>query len=286
MKAAAFDYLRPGSVAEAVKALSGAAKEGRFAKVLAGGQSLGPMLNLRLARPELLIDISKLAELCEGRDDGDSVRLGAAVTHAAIEDGRVPDPTGGALRAVARGIAYRAVRNRGTIGGSLAHADPAADWISTLAALDATVEVQGPRGSRIVKVGGLMSGAFATGLDEAEIVTAVRIPKPSADARWGFYKINRKTGEYAHAIGVVLADPERGVCRAVVGAVEAPPIVIDDAAERLFGGRIADGALIDRYDEAAAAAVVDGTELGRDPYERRIHLVALRRAVQLAEVPR
>ena len=113
------------------------------AKVLAGGQTLGPMLNLRLAQPALLVDITRIPELAAVSEDADAVTIGATVTHAAIEDGRVPDPTGGFLARVARGIAYRAVRTRGTIGGSLAHADPAADWLSCLAALGAEVVIAG-----------------------------------------------------------------------------------------------------------------------------------------------
>ena len=282
MKATGFDYVQPKSARDAVDLLAEARRAGRFAKLLAGGQSLGPMLNLRLAAPELLIDISRAEDLTESGGGKDGVSLGAAICPSQIEDGAVPDPTGGVLPAVARGIAYRAVRNRGTIGGSLAHADPAADWISALAALGAEVEAMGPTGSRRIAVDGLMTGAFQTVLAEDEIITRVEVAGPSAAARWGFYKIVRKSGDYALAIGAVLIDPERNLARAVIGAVEAPLIVIADAGERLFAGRTTDGPLIDSYDETAAAAIVDGSHLVHDAYERRIHLVALRRAVQLA----
>ncbi|MBO0739911.1 MAG: FAD binding domain-containing protein, partial [Hyphomicrobiaceae bacterium] len=113
MKPVAFAYARPASVGEAARML--AAEPG--AKVLAGGQTLGPILNLRLAQPVLLIDIARIPELAAVTEDADGATIGATVTHAAIEDGRVPDPTGGFLARVARGIAYRAVRTRGTIGG-------------------------------------------------------------------------------------------------------------------------------------------------------------------------
>ena len=144
MKAAAFDYLRPRDLAEALHAVRGA-----DAKLIAGGQSLGPMLNLRLARPKVLVDVSKLAELRTIADEGDAWRLGAAVTHAELED----RPLAGCepLAKVARVVAYRAVRNRGTVGGSLAHADPAADWPVVFAALDATVRVVGPAGRREIR---------------------------------------------------------------------------------------------------------------------------------------
>ena len=121
MKAAQFDYVRPRDLGEALDALKAA-----DAKPIAGGQWLGPMLNLRLARPKLLVDVSRLAELKSITDEGDAWRIGAAVTHAELED----KPLAGCepLANVARVVAYRAVRNRGTVGGSLAHADPAADW--------------------------------------------------------------------------------------------------------------------------------------------------------------
>jgi carbon-monoxide dehydrogenase medium subunit len=123
MKPVAFDYVRPASLGEAISFLTGTAD----AKVLAGGQTLCPMLNLRLAQPTLLVDITRIPELAAVHEHVDAITLGATVTHAAIEDARIADPTGGFLPRVARGIAYRAVRTRGTIGGSLAHADPAKD---------------------------------------------------------------------------------------------------------------------------------------------------------------
>src|SRR3954469_15959430 len=132
MKAAAFDYLKPQDVIGAIKALAGSAGD---AKALAGGQSLGPMLNLRLARPKLLVDVGRIESLREIRDEGDAWLVGAGVTHAELED----RPLAGCepLAAVARTIAYRAIRTRGTVGGSLAHADPAADWPLALCALGA-----------------------------------------------------------------------------------------------------------------------------------------------------
>ena len=138
MKPVAFDYERPTTLADAA-ALLGQANG--FSKVLAGGQSLGPMLNLRLAQPDLLVDITSIPELTAVTDAGDHLEIGACVTHADIEDGRIPDHFTGLLRHVAGRIAYRAVRNRGTIGGSIAHADPAADWISALALIDAKAVV-------------------------------------------------------------------------------------------------------------------------------------------------
>ena len=274
MKAAAFDYERPASLTQAIELLGSGE---RFAKVLAGGQSLGPMLNLRLVTPKLLVDVTKIPELIRLEDEGDAVVLGACVTHAAIEDGRVPDGTRGAMARVARGIAYRAVRNRGTIGGSLAHADPSADWLASLAALGAEVIIFGASGRRTARVAEFMVGVFETSLAPDEILEAVRIPKLSAGAQWGFYKVCRKTGEFAQAMAAVLWDPERDVRRAVVGATESTPVVVDDA-EQLLGScraKVSD----DLANESVALGLLEKAGLSGDGYTRRVHLVALRRAL-------
>jgi len=147
MKAAPFAYERPASLNAAI-ALMAEAKGA--AKIMAGGQSLGPMLNLRLVQPDLIIDITGLAELKHAEQSRDELVIGACVTHGDIEDGRIPDVTHDAMRRVAGGIAYRAVRNRGTIGGSVAHGDPAADLPAALMALRGTVIAEGPAESRVL----------------------------------------------------------------------------------------------------------------------------------------
>jgi carbon-monoxide dehydrogenase medium subunit len=277
MKPAPFDYARPLDLAGA---LALCARSDAAVRLLAGGQSLGPMLNLRLVQPDLLVDVTGVPELLRAEPDDDGLVLGACVTHADIEDGRVPDVTGGALPAVAGGIAYRAVRNRGTVGGSLAHADPAADWITALSALGAEVTIRSADGVRRLQVGRFIVGAFETAMQAGEILEAVRIPRLSRRARWGYWKFCRKAGEFAHAIGAVLWDPERSVCRAAIGAIDAPPIVLEDARD-LFGGR-PDGRLVDSYVPAVAAKLLDGRGL-RDAYDRRVHLAALQRAVERAD---
>jgi len=223
MKAAAFDYSRARSTAHAVELLA----ERQGSRLIAGGQSLGPMLNLRLARPGRLIDIRECDELRRYMDTSDEVVYGAAITHAEIEDGEVPDPSPGWLRRAARNIAYRAVRNRGTIGGSLAHADPAADWPIVLAAVGAEVWIEGPAGSRAEPLRSFIRGPFATTLGEGEVLTAVRVPRPSPAARLGYCKLSAKRGEFAQALAVVFEDPERDERRAVVGAIERPPLIVD-----------------------------------------------------------
>ena len=174
MKPARFEYECPTDTAAAIAL---AARSDLMVKFIAGGQSLGPMLNLRLAQPDVLVDLTGIAELTQVEETADSLSIGACVTHADIEDGRVPDLAGGMLRSVARGIAYRAVRNRGTIGGSVAHADPSADWISCLAALGASVVVRGASGRRSVPIEEFMLGVFETTLLSGELVEAVTVPR-------------------------------------------------------------------------------------------------------------
>src|SRR4051794_1772899 len=278
MKPVRFDYERPSDVPGALALL----REDAAVKVLAGGQSLGPMLNLRLVRPVLLVDVTRIAALKRVEDDRDEWVVGACVPPADVEDGRVPDVPRGALPAVARGIAYRAVRNRGTVGGSLVHADPAADWVAALAAVGAEAIVAGPSGRRTMPVEDFMLGVFEVALEPGEILEGVRIPRLSASARWGYFKACRKTGEFAHAIGVVLDDPGRGVCRAVIGAIDAKPIVLTDARP-LFGGR-AGSDLASAFQPSLADRLMQQAGM-RDAIERQIHVVALRRAVELAVRP-
>lgn len=264
MKPFAFDYEKPATIAEALALLGEA---GDDAKVLAGGQSLGPMLNMRLVRPRRLIDITGIPDLHQITDDGDAIVFGACVTHAAIEDGRIPDPTGGMMPNVAAGIAYRAVRNRGTIGGSLVHADPAADWITTLAAIGAEVTVTGIYGQRRIAVDKLMVSTFETSLVAGELLVSIRVPKLSSDAKWGFYKFCRKTGEFAEAMSAVIVDPSRGQTRVVIGATDTRPVVIADAAT-----------LISKPE--SIAIVIEENGLANDAYEAQVRRVSLWRAIE------
>ena len=203
MKPAPFDFARAASLDEAIALLAAAHGE---ARPLAGGQSLGPMLNLRAARPALLVDISRIAALQAVDEDAGGITIGAAVTHAAIEDGAVADVANGLMRRTAAGIAYRAVRNRGTIGGSLAHADPAADWPPVMIALDATIQACGPAGSRQIAAESFITDILSTALAPAEILESIRVMRLSRDARWGHCKICVKPGDFAESLGVVVRD--------------------------------------------------------------------------------
>ncbi|HZD21709.1 MAG TPA: FAD binding domain-containing protein [Burkholderiales bacterium] len=276
MKAAPFAYERPSDLNAAI-ALMAEAKD--KARIIAGGQSLGPMLNLRLVQPDLIIDIAGLAELKRAERSGDELVIGACITHGDIEDGRIPDVTRGAMQRVAGAIAYRAVRNRGTIGGSLSHADPAADWVSALPALGAKVRLRSASGVRDLAIENFITGALESALRAGEIVEAVRVPAMRPSARWGYVKACRKPGEFAHAIAAVMIDPELGAARVVIGAIEAAPIVLRDAAS-LFGGRIT-GDFRQQFDARVADALL--TRAGvTDAADRHIHVAVLRRAIDEA----
>lgn len=269
MKPAPFNYETARDAGEAVRLLT---EGGDGAKLIAGGQSLGPMMNLRLARPATVIDIHGAAELLGVEEAPDAIRYGAGVRHADFEDGRVPDAAGGMLRGVARDIAYRPVRNRGTLGGSLAHADPAADWVNVMIALDAELELSSPRGSRRVAAAGYMQAAFMTAIAADEILVAVHVPRLSAAARWGYYKFCRKVGEFSEATGVVVADPERGYVRVVAGALDGAPHCLETVADTLADGGI----------EAALGAVeseIEQTLAGYGRVRRHLHGVAVKRAL-------
>jgi carbon-monoxide dehydrogenase medium subunit len=276
MKPVAFDYERPVTLADAAHLLG---QSRGFAKILAGGQSLGAMLNLRLAQPDLLVDITSIPELTAVTDAADHLEIGACVTHADIEDGRVADHFAGLLRQVAGRIAYRPVRNRGTIGGSIAHADPAADWLSALALIDAKAVVWSRAGTRTIAVADLVVSSFTTVLQPDDLIRSIRVPKLSAGARWGFYKFSQKAGEFAHAIGGVLHDPARPVFRAVIGAIETAPIVVADAAS-LFGG-VFSSDLAERLDRRSVLQRLDARNV-TDEYIRSLAAVALKRAATQA----
>ncbi len=276
MKAASFAYERP---AELNTALALIATAGGATKIIAGGQSLGPMLNLRLVEPDLLVDISGLSELKQAERRGDELVIGACVTHGDIEDGRIPDVTRGAMQRIAGAIAYRAVRNRGTIGGSLSHADPAADWVSALSALGAKLTLRSLAGVRHLAIEEFIIGALESVLRPGEIVEAVRVPAMTPSAKWGYVKACRKTGDFAHAIAAVLVDPESATARAVIGALDTAPIVLSDAAA-LFGGQVT-GDFTQRFDARVADAILMKAGL-TNAADRHIHVAVLRRAINEA----
>ena len=220
MKAARFDYERAESLAHALDFLT---LNSLDTKLIAGSQSLGPMLNLRLARPRTVIDISSLSALRDITQEGSMLRIGSGITHAEIEDGVFDLLKGHPWQSVASAIAYRSVRNRGTLGGSIAHADPAADWVLAATAMNAEIEISSAKGTRRVPMNQFMLAAYTTVLSEDEIINAIHIPLITKETQWGYFKFCRKIGEFADASCAAYFDSSSKVANLVVGALDGAP---------------------------------------------------------------
>jgi aerobic carbon-monoxide dehydrogenase medium subunit len=272
MKAAAFDYAVAKTVAEASALL---ASDGAATTAIAGGQSLLPMLNLRVALPDLLVDIGRLQELKEVVATRTSVRIGALTTHAAIEDGKLPEAFGGLMQKVASKISYRAVRNHGTIGGSVALADPASDWSGCLLALGADVRISGLKGTRSQPIGEFVRGQYSTSLAPDEIIVSLDVPRPEATLRWGFFKVVRKSGAFANSIAFAVSHGRGGPASVVLAAAADRPCLLPTVAERIETGEESEDAL-----RCAIAKDVAKHVAENDPYLMRLHTSTVLRAVR------
>jgi aerobic carbon-monoxide dehydrogenase medium subunit len=229
---------------------------------------------LRVVLPDLLVDIGGLQELKELAATPNSIRIGALTTHAAIEDGKLPDAFGGLMQAVASKISYRAVRNHGTIGGSVALADPAADWPGCLMALGAQVRISGLKGVRSQPIGNFVQGQYATSLAPDEIILGFDLPRPDATLRWGFFKVVRKSGAFANSIAFAVAHGRGGPVSVVLGAAAARACSLPTVAEHIKAGR---------SDESVRAAIAEDVAAqlpADDPYLARLHTSTVLRAVR------
>ena len=197
MRPCAFDYLAPETLEEAVALLAEHAPD---ARVLAGGQSLIPAMNLRLARPSVVIDLGRVPDLAGIDRRGDFVTIGATTTHAEIEASPILIEALPMFPVMARRIGHPAIRNRGTFGGSLAHADPASEWPCALLALNGRIEAIGPRGERTISSDEFFHSYYTTALEPDEILTRVVLPAQDEAMRWSFHEVARQAG----AFGLVL----------------------------------------------------------------------------------
>jgi len=256
MKPPAFDYVRAVDVAQAVSLL---AAHGGDATPLAGGQSLIPALNFRLAAPTLLVDLNAIAALGAHAVEADGALMAGAMTrHRTFETSPLV-ARGWPLLAHAMGwVAHVAIRNRGTIGGSLCHADPSAEWPALCVACDAQVELQGPRGTRRVDGADFAQGLFTTARAPDELVTRVRFPAWPGGRRWGFREVARRRGDFAIAgVACVLDLDPRAACgdaRVVVFGVGDGPLRVA-AAEAALQGRRFDAVSIRAAAQAAHDAI-------------------------------
>jgi carbon-monoxide dehydrogenase medium subunit len=279
MKPAPVEYLAADSLDQAVDVL---ASYGDEAKVVAGGQSLVPMLNMRLAQPEVLVDISRLGELRDVTQGSASVLYGAATTHSRFEDKVVPDAGGGLMAAAASGIGYRAVRNRGTIAGSLAHADASAEWPVVLAALGATIHVRSVRGTRELPAATFLRGFFTSVLESDEVIVAVEVPNLGPDATWGYLKFARKDGEFAESLAVaVLRWTDGRVAHAELwlGAASGMPLAVALSEDEIgVTGEIVPRTRLTN----AVTGLVGAARTAEDRYRLNLHVTTLSRALRQA----
>lgn len=267
MKAAPFDYVRPATLDAAFAALT---ENGVNSRPIAGGQSLLPMLNLRVAIVDLLVDIGRLDELKEITLTPNSLRIGALTTHAAIEDCKLPDVTNGLMQRIAAGISYRAIRHYGTIGGSAALADPAADWPACLMALGATVRIASRSGGRTEPIGEFIRGAYETSLAPGEIVLGLEVPR-TPEPRWGFAKVTRKSGAFADSIAVAVTRGQ--TVSMVLAAAAARPLRMSKVGALAATGT--EPALREAIAADLARQIPDA-----DAYQRRLHTATMLQALR------
>jgi carbon-monoxide dehydrogenase medium subunit len=264
----AFSYARPESLESALALL---AEHGEDATVLAGGHSLLPVMKLRLAAPEVVIDIGRLPELRYIRLDGDEVAIGAGTRHRDLEASDVLGAEAPLLAAVARTVGDPQVRHRGTIGGSLAHADPASDLPAAVLTLGGTVVLRGPRGERQVPATGFYTGMFSTVKEPDELIVEIRVPRTGSSG-WAYEKFTRRANDWA-IVGVAVVDGRVGLVNMGASPLRASTT---EAA-------LADGASI----EEAAALADQGTDPTSDlaataEYRRHLARVLTRRALTTA----
>jgi carbon-monoxide dehydrogenase medium subunit len=207
MKAPGFDYVAPGRIEDVLALL---ADDSIDSRILAGGQSLLPMLALRLLAPARLIDIGRIGALAGIEDVGDSLIIGALTRHAAIETSPVLAAAAPLLSAAARHIAHPAIRNRGTLGGSLALADPAAEWPACAVILDATLELRSAGGARSVPAAAFFRGVYETALAPGEIIVALKVRKARAGQHFAFAELARRHGDFAIAGIAAVGQVDRG----------------------------------------------------------------------------
>jgi aerobic carbon-monoxide dehydrogenase medium subunit len=254
MKMPPFEYACPATVAEAVQLLA----SNDDAKALAGGQSLVPMLAFRLAQPSLLVDLRKLTELRQIKISGAGVSLGAMVRWRDIEDDARLATAQPLLKAAIAHVAHYQIRNRGTVGGSIAHADPAAEMPGIAVACDAEIVAVGKAGSRVIKAGEFFQGPLTTALAADEIIVEIRLPAWPASRRWGFQEFARRRGDFALAAAAVFYDQHadgraRNAHIGVIGVGDRPLRL--PAAEAELNGKAVDEATIAKAEAAASAAV-------------------------------
>jgi aerobic carbon-monoxide dehydrogenase medium subunit len=287
MYPAPFEYAAPTTLDEALALLQ---EHGEEAKVLAGGQSLVPLMKLRFAAPTALIDINGIPELDRLEEDGGALRVGALVRHKTCERSDLLRERYGTIGDAAPMISDPVVRNLGTVGGSLAHADPQGDWGSLMLAMRGEVIAHGPNGERTIPIDDFFQGPFTTALEPTEILTEARIPTPSDRSGGTYLKLERKVGDYATVgVAVHVTFSNGSVGQAGIGLTGVGPMNLRAvAAEQALAGQALDDGTIAEAARLAAEEAQPRTDVrGTEEYKRNVTRVYVERGLRkAAEVAR
>ncbi len=284
MKPAPFEYFCPATLDEAMALL---AQNGSDAKPLAGGQSLVPAMNFRLATPAVLVDLNALTDLAHITVGEDSIRIGAMTRHCALERSALVARELPLVAQTMPFVAHAAIRARGTIGGSLAHADPAAELPAVMLALRATVKLQSRDAIRFVPAADFFTGLFSTAMDPGEVLTEVAVPRARGRMGYAFDEISRRRGDFALVgVAAAVAVDASGTCttaRAALVSVADRPILSEQVSRALVGQRPS-AALIRDAAESAASTDIDppGDIHASSRYRRRLAAVLTRRVLERA----
>jgi carbon-monoxide dehydrogenase medium subunit len=286
MYPASFEYFAPTTLDEALALLG---EYGDEAKVLAGGQSLIPLMKLRFAYPRALVDINGISELGQLEEEDGGLRIGALVRHKACERSELLRGRYGTLGDAAPMISDPIVRNLGTVGGSLAHADPQGDWGSVMLAMRAEITARGQNGDRTIPIDEFFDGPFQSTLEPTEILTEVRIPDPGAKAGGSYIKLERKVGDYATVgVAVNVSFSNGSVASAGIALTGVGPrnLRAEAAEQALAGQALDDGAIAEAARLAAEAAQPQTDVRGTEAYKRNVVRVfterGLRKAAEVA----
>lgn len=273
MKAAAFDYVKPKALSDALSLLE---QGGDDARLIAGGQTLLATLNMRLSEPTILIDITEVAELKGISVVGDHLRIGALVTHTEIEDSELVAKHAPLLKAAAPHIAHRAIRNLGTWGGSLAYGDPAAEWPACSLTLQATMVIQGPAGERKISAKDFFIDLYTTSLEPDEILVATEIPLAKSNQVFYFHELARRHGDYAVAGLAAVAEKQGNVlsnCAFTFFSVSSTPVMAS-AAQEIVDGQPLNEQLIAKAVDAARTEIEAIADITNSA-EAKTHLIGI-----------
>ncbi|MGH2788762.1 MAG: FAD binding domain-containing protein [Actinomycetota bacterium] len=279
MKPPTFRYLRPESVTETLSILT----TEEDAKILAGGQSLVPAMNFRLARPSVLIDINHLSELDLLEVEDGRLRIGALVRHSRLEDPVIDDPLGDLLTSASHYVGHYPIRVRGTFGGSISHADPAAEWCLIARTVDAELVAASERGTRTIAASDFFQTVFTTDLAEDELLTEVRMPVLGEHARVGFSEFSRRAGDFALVAVAVVLDVEDEIVRSArigVAGLGGRPERAEEAASLLTGRSSSREAFEEAANVASQELNPSGDIHGSPEYRRNLIRVLTKRALE------